>query len=416
MAYGGRYNPEELESIYGRAVRRVVREELDDLYLVELKPPSGVKSIAFPTVFRWIDGSEKVIFSDDDDNIYVADIDKDLSITNPVKLPFNGKAPSIIFDGDVERWYILVYVIEWRDTWYGFYVMDRDMKKVLAYQKPLLIDGTIWYPSGHGFLLLGSNLYAFINDAYKITIAIADLGNLWDITPIINFRSSKYPVSVWSSRYHIGATGPIYPRYHIGASGPIYLGDQLIFLITIDDIFGRGLVLAYSTFDPEKEHWTTGVNYDYIIAPPTSAWDEYGASWIWGSLTNLLGRHTILFLTEADLYRTPYYKTYAFRMPWWLLSPHNKKLTYTLWYNTSVSAGETSPAMPGWGRKTIHFTSDTAGDLTAYLDAIGTNDWKPVLTRSAVTSVVDQISYSGLRFRLGFSATANVTAHVVVEP
>jgi len=391
-----------------------------DIRMRELVPPPGVEMIAGASVFALPDGAPKLLFCSPAAPfpIYVADVDEDFGVANPVELPVRGRTPSIYRDEETGNWYLLVYSAV-KDRRYGFYILSADLKTVVASQDPLLVDGVEWGTGGHGFLFTGRldyGLFGFVDGAPGTALIKASAADLRAGT--ISFTKRPYPITVEAKPYatYAGEAGKGWA--HDGASGPLAIGGGVVFLLSVHNVFGdRGLALCHASYDGAKDAWVAGVDYDMLIGPRTSfgmGWDT--GAFDFGSPTNKLGRHLTLLVSEFVGGRSPPYKTYAMRLPWWLLSPKDRRLVYSLWQGNSIGAGETSPAMPGWGRKTIHFTSDAAGDLTVYLDAVGRNDWKEVLALTGITSALEQTLHSGLRMRLSFSVAATVTAHVMAEP
>jgi len=404
----------ELERIWrsGGAGREVALS-LDDLYIQELTPPSGIDWIDYPSVFTTPEGEVKILFNSNFD-VYVADINEDLEISNPLKLPIAGAGASIVYDHNSNSWLLLVIsAIKFRR--YGLYRLSRDFSTIIASQDPLLVDGYEWHRGAAGCLFYpgggapSKTLFAFL-DGYGIYLAT---GDITQTLPTLSLN--KWPVTVEAKTWvtYNGEAGKGYA--HDGVFSPVIVGDQLLLVFGIHDSFDRGIILGWGTYDETKRHFSFGLDYDLIKAPRGYAFGGYMGTMYHGFITDLLGRGYTFLFTEHFEERTPKKKSYAMRMPWQFLSPKGRRLVYSLWQDTSIDANETTPCIPGWGRKTIHFTSDTPGDLTAYLDAVGRNDWKEVLSYSGVTSVLTQTAYSGLRFRLKFSEAAKVTAHVIVE-
>jgi hypothetical protein len=393
-----------------------LREELDDLWLGEVEPPSGVNAVAYASVFTAPDGSPKLLFNAGDlYDVYVADVDESLEVENPLKLPVRGMSPSIAYDEVAGRWYLLVQSAV-KSRRFGFYILSGDFKSVVASQDPLLVGGVEWNTGGHGFLHYFRNLYAFVDGGRGTELLKFLLSDLRSSPPKISPAQRPYPITVEANTYATYAGEYGHGWAHDGVSGSVCVGDEIVFLLSVHNGFGdRGLTLCHTNFDAAKDTWATGVEYDMFFGPRTYGNGWYVGAFDYGCITDVLKRRYILLVNEWIAGRTPLCKTYALRLPWWFLSPRGKRLIYSLWLNNSIAAGETSPAMPGWGRKTIHFTSNTAGDLTTYLDAVGQNDWKTVGTHTGVTSVLAQTEWSGLRMRFGFSAAATVTLHVLVE-
>ena len=98
--------------------------------------------------------------------------------------------------------------------------------------------------------------------------------------------------------------------------------------------------------------------------------------------------------------------------------PHNhEEIYFNPWANEAISAGATTYPFYGFGRQTLYFTSDTSGDLTVEFSPRGAkDDWYSLVTYSAVTSKIAQITESFPLMRLKFSAAATVNATVLVEP
>jgi len=88
----------------------------------------------------------------------------------------------------------------------------------------------------------------------------------------------------------------------------------------------------------------------------------------------------------------------------------------TVWDSESVSGGTYGYSWVNalnHDRVTIHFTSDTSGDLTVEVDPDGQGGWRELYTRSGVTEDVTQTSYDFTHLRAKFSVDATLTAKVV---
>jgi len=89
-------------------------------------------------------------------------------------------------------------------------------------------------------------------------------------------------------------------------------------------------------------------------------------------------------------------------------------VTYTPWHSEGISGGDSTFPLPGQGRKTIKFTSDTAGTLTVEVrDSIG---WMTLDTFTNTTEEIQMTEYSADHMRLSFDTAATVSAAVSVEP
>lgn len=407
------------EDVTNPTEMRELLRNLDDLWLGEIAPPEGIVQLEAPLVFpfpgTW---TPRIIFNGLNGAIYVAEINEQLTVSNSILLPFEGWKPSIVYDRVNKNWLVLVNS-KVKDRRYGLYRVSEDFKSVVADQDPLFVDGVEWNTGGQGCLFIYSAGYAnqtlcvFLDGGRGTELARGDPSAL----PLPTLAQTPYPVTVQGTPYGTwgGEAGKGYA--HDGVGSPVAIGDDLLLVFSVHDAWDRGTMLGWATWDQTKQHFVCGLNYDVLIGPET-----VGAGYEFGgigpvSITKLLGkRYIMLYTVSASKLGSPSGKTYALRLPWGYLSPKDKRLIYSLWQDNLIGAGDTSPCIPGWGKKTIHFTSNTIGNLTPYLDAVGRNDWKAVDPFNAITSALVNISqYSGLRMRLGFSVAATVTAHVVVE-
>jgi len=393
---------------YQEMLRRVLREELDDLWIREVSPPEGVEVLRNASIFRdpptW---SPKILFCDMDERLYVADIDEELEVEAPKTLPFTGFYPSILYDAVNENWLMLV----WHPgpigvRCYGLYRVSKDFETVIASEDPLYVEGVMWDTGGAGFLqpFADDRMYVFADGGPGTALLRGDPSAL----PLPTLTRRPYPVTVEAPWYATYAGAPGKAHAHDGVSCAIQVGDYWVLCLRTH----HGLVFCFSVWDEEKEHYVTGIDLEGIAFSYQPGFDIPE----WGFITRALGRAYILIYDCMAGPLTPRFKTYAVRLPRGWLDPRGRRLIYPLWFENAIAAGEASPAMPGWGRKTIHFTSDTAGDLRVELDAVGRNDWKEVFTLTGITSALEQTLHSGLRLRLSFSVAATVTAHVVCEP
>jgi hypothetical protein len=89
-----------------------------------------------------------------------------------------------------------------------------------------------------------------------------------------------------------------------------------------------------------------------------------------------------------------------------------------LWYNKSISAGESSEPLitAGWREVTVTFTSSATGNLTVEVDPTGDGGWEEYLTRYSTTREVITIDEHFARIRLKFSTAATVTAKAFLVP
>jgi len=175
---------------------------------------------------------------------------------------------------------------------------------------------------------------------------------------------------------------------------------------------------------------------DYTKAPLTGVTDSFMGIAGWASeaiLPPLCSHHSqgydhphlswlpdknlnLFFITLPNNHPSYKHEIWSVRISPEHLDPKNyRALIYIPWYNDSIAANDTSRAFPGYGRVTIYFKSDTAGDLTIEVDPLGDGDWETLDTFSNVTSVKKMTEYSGNSMRLKFSQAATVTAKVIVE-
>jgi len=95
-------------------------------------------------------------------------------------------------------------------------------------------------------------------------------------------------------------------------------------------------------------------------------------------------------------------------------------LTFTPWKDTSISANDETDPIPTFGftRKTVSFTSNTAGTLSIQMDGAGDGGWEeiesvPVGANERIQRLID---YDCARIKLVFDSAATVTAKLVMAP
>jgi len=411
---------ENLREILKEVLEEKLRLELDDLWFEEIKPPAGVDAVVYPNVFQTPEGEVKVIFNDSTrSKLYIADIDEDLQVTNPVTLPFNGYCPSIVYEPNQDNWLVLVFS-RVKSARYGLYRLSRDFQSVVASQDPVLVSGVPgapdpceWVTGGAGALYVPHDeMLWLLGDfsGYGLEFSGTGLatGDPHETVPTLTWRN----IVLQEAREYYNLYGYAFD----GVSSIVNMGDMFAWLQNMHGAQHGGFALAFGYWNYPEKKLVGALDYSLLFGSVITGhpWDV--GTLIHASLTDVLLKRHLLALLTYTTKRWTKFKSYAFRLPWELFDPKKHTLIWHVWINESIDAGATSPAIPGFGRKTIHFTSDTAGDLDVLLDAIGLGEWK---TDTSVPSTTDALVYtdhSGLRLRLKFSAAAKVSAYVVVEP
>jgi len=102
--------------------------------------------------------------------------------------------------------------------------------------------------------------------------------------------------------------------------------------------------------------------------------------------------------------------------PEWLRKIITKTGVNTVWDSESVTGGTYGYSWVNalnHDRITIHFTSDTSGDLTVEVDPDGQGGWRELYTRSSITEDVTQTSYDFTHLRAKFSVDATLTLKAI---
>jgi len=407
-----------------------VLAQIDDTSVRYIPKPPTLKWWNFVCPFADPDtGQEMVIFSGEEkgdpatvDTVYVGELDADDLVVKNVKgLDFKGTLPSIAYDEVNDNWLVLVYS-RVKSQRYGFYRLNRDFE-VLASQDPMLVDGAEWVCSGHGIIFrpagpsTGTNVYAFLDTIGTGVGTQMAVGDVRDTIP--TWTSRPWPIFVQARPYETynGEWG--HGVAVDGVSGPLVAGDEILLIFSVHDSTDRWLLFGWGTYDAQKQFWSVGVEFDTMLGARLFGKGHEVGTPIIAYPTDLLGHHYDLIVSYGPLkaFSSKDDNVKVIRIPWWFLKRNlpGRRLLYALWFEQSISANETSPAIPGWGKKTIIFTSDTSGDLSVEIDAVGRNNWMTLFTRTGVTGVLDQTEYSALRMRLRFSAEATVSAFVAVE-
>jgi len=398
--------------------------------LEEVEPPSDIDQLHRPAVFKYPESeTRKIMFTGPapEEQVYLADIDAQLNVTNAEEMPFTGRNASIAYDDEADNWLVLVRRPDshTEERRMKLYRMSRDLGTIIDHQDPLEVDGTdwnaagpctLWHPGGGGF---GTDLYVFLEGAKVgvtarkgISLATGDI-TAADIPPL---TENKWPVATEAPNYVTwnGERGKGYA--YDGAMSPIPIGDLVAMPLYTHAVANGGLSLGFLSHDPTKNHFVAGVTNSWIFGPrPFGKGMQVGGT-RHGHVTRLLGRGYTLLATVGSNYGDGYRKTYAMNLPWTELVPNRRPLTYTPWLDNSIDAGETSPTIPGQGRKSIYFDSDTSGDLDITVDPVGRNQWRSIDTEAGVTAARHQTLWEALRMRLKFDTAATVTSTVTVSP
>lgn len=387
-------------------IRNRLREEFNDVIEIEFsqdKYPVGV--IVEKVDLHHEYGVVGLCFDPYKNQVFLADL-SGYRVEEIVRLPkmfSKVLAVDLVYDYAYDTYFL--YVCQGYAKNY-LYRVSADFTKVLASYETNLAGGD------RGALVLASM------PTYRLIYLSDDVAEVWgdipsDTSKMPSFTSTGLPLRAEAKSYatYAGERGKAYA--HDGSLPLTRWGDEWVGLIALhsgtEDLHTQAI--AFYTYDPEKGHMSCCWS-PVILA----TWSMLGKKWqaytYFKHITDALGYrfHLVGYRMWKGVYRP-----FLVRFPEWLLWELGRKRICTLWLDTQISAGSTTAAIPGWGWKTIHFTSDTAGDLTVYIDAVGRNDWKAIYTSTGVTSDVVQTTYSGMRMRLGFSAAAKVTAHVIVE-
>jgi len=393
-------------------LRQILREELEDgimeFEFSKSKYPKGVKiqkveyNVDYGAVGLCIDADTKRLFLADVEDFRVSEIQR-----LPSEIRADGLGCDMLYDWKYDTFF--VYVCRSHGENY-LYRLSSDLTKVLAKTETNIGGGD------RGALAIADGkedkyrLFYLTDDETELSGAIPE-----DTSLMPSLASTGLPLRAEGKKYgtYNGEAGKTYA--HDGTLPLARWGDELVGFITLHSGITElhASALAFYTYDPEKMHISCGWT-PFILSPRYLTFKKWYKTphLEYSYLTDLLGAkfHVIanIHVVELDV-------PLALRISDRLLFELSKRRVYTLWLDTSIEAGATTAAIPGWGRKTIHFTSDTAGDLTVYLDAVGRNDWKEDVKAANTTDAILFTDHSGVRLRLGFSEAAKVTAHVVVE-
>jgi len=416
----------EYQEMLRRLLRGEIRNKLEDV-VFEVEFPPEIKYPLVGCVCQGEDTPIYILFSEEEKRAYVGEIDEDFVVRNVRVLP-GGEGfshPHALWDLRSENW--LLTMINAPERRLKLSRLSPDLEREVASTYPLTVAGVEVVVGGFVSLFYtyelrdmaptftGKDPVWLIGDVHVpgvqpltgVGLLVAD--NIAETLPTFGTHRGKLFPEAASYSIHAGEYGKGFTID--GASSPFQFGSHVAFIANTHHRGSKLPIPCWMLWDNQAGRWVGGYSPQPLVEIPPSMYFIAVHNF---TLTSLLGRRLHLFL--------PYLLDGAVRAVALPISPRAfppegyRQVIWSLWLDDAISAGENSPAIPGHGRKTVHFTSDTSGDLTAYLDAVGRNDWKTVFTLTGVTSALEQTLHSGMRFRLGFSVAATVTANVVVEP
>jgi len=446
--------PEDLQAVWrsggaGReALKEELREELDDLYIRSiLKPTSGTDysgGVGTPflveiqdegigpyllfTGWKTTDGSSREVF--------IGEINEDFEVSNIRKIIAAGvpnaqfishDAVHALYNPTDERWEVYT-----SSKWTGdggrdvacLFRFDKTFSTLLESHAPLYFqDGTLWRTIDSGVSpVTNLTTYRAMWVAFVNRLPGESGGRGIYLTRTGDYRESPpvfyTPVRLIPGNDDFSGHGTFIEKPDI-----LQLIKWKEHLVILAENLKDGEWNIYPYFIPL--HLGTGISVHWVgVAGRASE-----------ALISLRGHHVRISFGHPHLTWLPNRKLNLFfamfpnhppsfrheiwcmRLPEERLDPKNyRALIFYPWFNDSIEAGEATRPFIAYGRKTIHFTSDTSGNLTLSEDAFGDNNWRTVFTVSNVTEAVEQTTHSAPYGRLEFSEAATVSAVVIVEP
>lgn len=316
----------------------------------------------------------------------------------------------------------LVCVYRGPDTGAALIRVDSNFN-VLATQDPMQIDGVdVTWNSELGCFVNLTGCYPLnaANRNYTVGLLL-DTYEGCGLAYTTDVRGTGIPSFSWARR-NLLLEATNYGHYPTdsdpygkgvaidGLTGVMHGAPQYCFLVKAHGRYtDRVLLPAYMLYDPEKNTFVGGMSLDALPIFHSMANTE---DFMFGycTLTNVFGYPLLYARNRVDG------NTYGIILPYEFFDYRKQRVLWYVWYNESIDADEVSPCVPGFGRKTIYFISDTSGDLEVQYDPIGRNQWFTRVSYSAITSQMDELTGSAAVMRFKFSAAATVSAYVLTEP
>lgn len=408
-------------------LRRVAREELDNLYVGRVSFPRDLVSPALADVIEHPEGTVYAVVSavngPSGPGIYVCEMDDVDRVTRVVKRVWDrGVDAPIFYDWVNDGWLMLVSSTTSPEV--ALLRLDRNFNEV-ARADPFRIEGVVLRFYGLGPMFVGPGFPGDSNPMYILLDNPVDLG----IAHTSDFSALPLPAFDWRPRVALHQS-PDYAVFNgeYGRGGAIdgYATGTIIstgpgfyaFLVRVHSPpLNTCLFPAFAVHDRQAGRWVCGISYEPIVSFfQTNRFESESEPMV----LSRVWKEFHLYYTRMPWFKVAWNPTYRrteiYRLPLDKVDWRRLPVVWHVWNDESIPAGAVSPAIPGFGRKTIHFTSDTPGDLAVYIDATGRNEWKVDVTVPNTSSTIVYTDRSGLRMRLKFSVAAKVTARVVVEP
>jgi len=255
----------------------------------------------------------------------------------------------------------------------------------------------------------GGNLIASVFDNVNVRLDIyksTDWGASWsfDHTVDADISRSGNPFRAWP--------GP--PEIHTMAK----VGN--VFLILAEHrqpTYSEHSLSGYASYeDPKEGSW---VQIPEIIHHSTSqkgseqAWNITHPELVFGPRGALLFHCKVSQVSASDFLE----EIWLSRLdPEAFLGKLLSRCQYPFAVSESYTGGtwlETDINLLRWESKTLHFSSDTSGDLTVDVAPDQTDDWRTLFTRTGITEDITQSRQDFARMRIKFSVDATITAKLV---
>jgi len=298
---------------------------------------------------------------------------------------------------------------------YGMYRLDKDYK-VIASQVPLMVDGAelknlVYAPEvGPLFSLRG----VAGHPSYALGV-IKDNTIGVEMIYTDDFRGSGIPTFSQATGGLLAQSDLFDGAFGQGGSidsstGVMATSVGFVFFVKVHTLkdTGRLLYPCFMRFDVNTGRPVAGISVESPLFLHMLESEDYVYP---TCVTNVFGA-PVVYLRHYRLG-----KTYVSPLPTDALDYRRQRVVWHVWIDESISANDTSPPIPGVGKKTVYFKSDTSGDLDIQYDPSGRGDiWMTRLSYTGITEALDEITGSAYTMRLKFSAAAKVSAYVVVEP
>ena len=389
--------------------------------------------------FKTTTGANKVVMgvedADDNSDIQIGDLTNNLKIENLTTLIPHTAAYDILAHPCVQQidlgggqfaYHVFFSARKVADN--KMYICSARMNsnlEITSTHIPLQLGGADWngmcldvifmiHTRGIGVYGYTEGGQSFGTNAYQLCAVYADTAG-WQADPPV-FTKQTRPI------LHLGPEGKntIAPGMTHGLQVIPKAGDGTSLLVHYNGFEGSmptRYILFIPVYNWDSDIGIAGISRSAIVVGDYDM--HLGAPECWGHYTGGIGK---LSLYPDGILRY-FFGSYGVGIQAMEISPdfmypHNhEEIYFNPWANEAISVGATTYPFYGFGRKTLYFTSDTSGDLTVEFSPRGAkDDWYSLVTYSAVTSKIVQITESFPLMRLKFSAAATVNATVLVEP